>query len=195
MCFWKHEIAMWSSFYEQRNGNSMDFSLDFSDMLRFACDSGILQEPLEVLQCRPESSCPGGAPGAEFFLDFWEHCNIRCMFYTIEIRIHSYIHIYTYIYIYIYIYIHIYIYIYIYICTYIHIIIVELRTLAVPGWGRSWLSSWGVCVGSPGLNRVGTVGKLRAQSSRDRPKVRSGMIWPSACGCLCRTPLSEPTRN
>ena len=59
------------------------------------CDSEILQEPLEVLQCRPESSCPGGAPGAAF-LDFWEHCNIRCMFYTIGIRIITYVYIYIY---------------------------------------------------------------------------------------------------
>ena len=29
----------------------------------------------------------------------------------------------------------------------------------------------GVCAGSTGLDRVGTVGKLRAQSLRDRPKV------------------------
>ena len=63
---------------------------------------------------------------------------------------------------------------------------VELRTLAMPfgtsGWRRSWLSSWGVCVGSKGLNMVGIVGKLRvAQSSRDRlkvwvPRKRGGQI-------------------
>ena len=39
------------------------------------------------------------------------------------------------------------------------------------GWGHSWLPSWRLCVGSTSLNRVGTVGRLRAQSSGDRPKV------------------------